>query len=303
MHADTSCAAIPLPRSAPDPLREKFLDDASAGEHLPLLLEAQGAALAAGLAAPAVHTPASLRRRLLERAGRSARQTRGMVNVRRSQIAPELPASGVRVEPLYRAAPDASLRPGEPWASELVLLEPGTRWQPTTTPRRGAVAEEWLVLEGRVAIDGQALEAEDFHRIERGCAGNLLAGSVGARLLRRLAPSPAGLPPARITQHGAARAPWADFGPGIQRRVLHLDADGAAAMLYRTAPGATVPHHGHGHDEECYMVDGEIFLDDLLLRRGEYQLAPAGTEHGSVFTDTGVVLYTHGDVELDLRVA
>lgn len=305
MHADRSL--IPPPRPAPDPLREHFGDADTAAHELPALLDALAGAGAEGPGLPTAPTARALRRRLLERAGRSARHQRGMVNVRRADIAAEHPAPGVRVEPLYRAPSDRPLRPGEPIASELLVLEPGARLPLPASAGPADRAEAWLVLDGRVGIDDCVLCAEDFLHIDGGNAAVLTAGAEGARLLRRVAPasatrqalSPA---PARRLQRGGAEAPWVDFGPGIQRRVLHAEAGGAAAMLYRTAPGAAVPHHGHGHDEECFMVDGELFLDDRLLRRGEYQLAPAGTEHHSVFTDTGTVLYAHGDLELDLRV-
>ncbi len=90
---------------------------------------------------------------------------------------------------------------------------------------------------------------------------------------------------------------WPDYAPGIQRRVLWQHA-GQAAMLYRARAGASVPLHTHGHDEECLMVQGELFLDDELLQEGDYQLAPAGTRHRTTETDTGVVLYAHGDLDL-----
>ena len=61
--------------------------------------------------------------------------------------------------------------------------------------------------------------------------------------------------------------------------------------------------HGHRRDEECLMLEGELFLDDLLLRRGDYQIAPAGTEHGAVLAETGVLLFAHGDVALDVLSA
>ncbi|MBL0392596.1 cupin domain-containing protein [Ramlibacter monticola] len=73
---------------------------------------------------------------------------------------------------------------------------------------------------------------------------------------------------------------------------------GQAAMLYYARPGASVPMHTHGHDEECLMVQGELFLDDMLLQEGDYQLAPAGTGHRITETDTGVVIYAHGDLDL-----
>ena len=41
---------------------------------------------------------------------------------------------------------------------------------------------------------------------------------------------------------------------------------GEAAMLYYAAPGAAVPGHGHRRDEECLMLEGELFLDDQLRK-------------------------------------
>ena len=46
------------------------------------------------------------------------------------------------------------------------------------------------------------------------------------------------------------------------------------------------------------MLQGELFLDDLLLQPGDYQLAPAGTGHRITQTDTGIVIYAHGDLDL-----
>lgn len=46
------------------------------------------------------------------------------------------------------------------------------------------------------------------------------------------------------------------------------------------------------------MLQGELFLDDLLLQAGDYQLALAGSGHRITETDTGVVIYAHGDPDL-----
>lgn len=72
-------------------------------------------------------------------------------------------------------------------------------------------------------------------------------------------------------------------------------------MLYHALPGAAVPCHGHRHDEECLMLAGDFLLDEVLLRPLDYQIAPAGTGHRVARTDAGVVLYAHGDVDLDVR--
>jgi len=69
-------------------------------------------------------------------------------------------------------------------------------------------------------------------------------------------------------------------------------------LLHHAQSGAPVPQHVHGHDEERLMVQDELFLDDLLLQEGDYQLAPAGTGLRTSETDAGLVIYAHGDLDL-----
>jgi hypothetical protein len=42
------------------------------------------------------------------------------------------------------------------------------------------------------------------------------------------------------------------------------------------------------------MLSGDIFLGDILVQEGDYHLAPAGTEHLEIFSDTGALLYVRG---------
>jgi len=44
------------------------------------------------------------------------------------------------------------------------------------------------------------------------------------------------------------------------------------------------------------MLAGEVFLGDILLRAGEFQLAPAGSLHGEAYTDVGALLFVRGAV-------
>jgi hypothetical protein len=252
-------------------------------------------ALLGAIDAAARPTAPALRARLFGRIERSAAASRGLFTTRIGDAPAQQPVAGVTLRTLYRAR-SVNLRPGEPERVRLVELAPDARWAgPDATHQR-----QWLVLRGRVTLGAEVLAAEDFHVDPAGAPALPLAAAAGAGALVMLreAPQPQPEGDAPCTRR-AAEAEWLDFAPGIVRRVMWQQG-GAAAMLYRTAPGVSVPRHGHGHDEECLMLDGELFLDEVLLRPLDYQLAPAGSEHGSVFTDTGTVLYTHGDVELDL---
>jgi anti-sigma factor ChrR (cupin superfamily) len=72
-------------------------------------------------------------------------------------------------------------------------------------------------------------------------------------------------------------------------------------MLARFEPGARIATHGHGLNEDCVMIDGDLFLGDVLLRKGDYQLAPAGTEHQSLVSDHGATLFFHGAIDTRLH--
>lgn len=239
-------------------------------------------------ASPASAHPQGLGERLNGRLQRSLDAERGMVTVRRRNARPEPLAAGVSRRWLYRAPGDRPLRPGEPLCASIVELAAGAGLQLPTA----AGAREFLVVAGQVDIDGEALGPRDFLALPQGSAPRLASGG-GAQVFVREAQQPV----AGRTLVRDAEAGWPAFAPGIGRRVL-WSGGGQAALLYRAEPGAGVPGHGHGHDEECLMVQGELFLDDLLLQQGDYQLAPAGSGHRITETDTGVVIYAHGDLDL-----
>ncbi len=241
------------------------------------------------------------RQRLLQRAAASRKAEACMVTVRRRRAAPEAPAEGVRVHALYGAGTGA-LRPGEPRRASLIELAAGATLTPELLGDTVASAgrrREWLVLEGtveRVEAGEPVLAVRDYHVTPAGQAGPRWQAQTATLLFLRESDAPAhtGEQPFTVRDREAG---WPEFAPGIRRRVL-WSQDGQAALLYRADPGAAVPQHTHGHDEECLMVEGELFLDDQLLQRGDYQLAPAGSGHRITATDTGVVIYAHGDLDL-----
>jgi len=250
----------------------------------------------AGLPRPADQ---ALRSRLAARLAATRRAEAGLFTTRRRQ-APVLPlAEGVIARTLYRAQRSDALRPGEPLHAALIDLAPGAVLEPAALIVAAADGapplREWLVLSGSVEHAGDTLTQRDYHLTPAGRVGAPWRSVGGATLfLRESAASAAGDLPFTLRD---ADAGWPDFAPGIQRRVLWQQG-GQAAMLYFAQPGAQVPQHRHGHDEECLMLQGELFLDDLLLQPGDYQLAPAGSGHRVTETDTGVVIYAHGDLAL-----
>lgn len=234
-----------------------------------------------------------LRQRLLERVAHSVRAASVFHTVRGRACWQDRNGWGERL--LYRHDPARPARRGEPLRVRVLELAIGARCVV------GDVADgarcEWLVISGDADVDGTALASHDYHVAAAHAGGVALRSAGGAVLYLREA---LGCEPPGAQTQRAVHATWRDHAPGIERRVLWEHGD-EAAMLYRVQPGAAVPRHGHGHDEECLMIDGEAFVDDILLRAGDYQLAPAGTSHASVSSDAGGLIYAHGDLELDLR--
>jgi ChrR Cupin-like domain len=272
-----------------EPLTTTPAPDPVDPELAPLL----GEPFASALAEAAPQTQSTLGARLAERAAASRAAASRMVTKRRSRLEPHSPSPGVRLSALYAADASREPRPGEPLRAWLVELEPGASWAgPDAASHR-----EWLVMRGGLRIGTQWLAERDYHVAPEGSPAQTLHSDEGALVFLRESAVPA-------AEHDAAfsvfdrDAGWPHFVPGIQRRVL-WQRDGQAAMLYYAQPGAQVPLHTHGHDEECLMVQGELFLDDVLLKAGDYQLAPAGTHHSITETDTGVVIYAHGDLDLN----
>ncbi len=278
----------------------------------PLLNEPFASAWAAS-AALDTQAAQGLRNRLQSRVLAAQVAAQGFVTVRQRHALVQPLAHGVTQRLLYcaqaaagtahlslSAAAQLLLRPGQPLRVRLFELEPGAALTPALLDDDAGLQREWLVLRGQVHAGDLSLSLRDYHVLPASCASvTWTAHSTSLLFLRESAPTaPGGDVPFTVWD---AQAGWPDYAPGIQRRVL-WQHNGQAAMLYYAQPGMQVPHHQHGHDEECLMVQGDLFLDDELLQLGDYQLAPAGSGHHTTTTDTGAVLYAHGDLDLQFVV-
>ncbi len=288
--ADPRAERLPVEILAPsDPVERDF--EPLFGEPFASAYTEQPAAADATVSQAAdAALPAALRSRLLGRAAASRAAAAPMFTTRTGRLAASALAQGVGARTLYQAAEPR--RPGEPHRARLIDFAAGSRWDGPGT----GLQREWLLLQGSVRIGGRPLQARDYRIDPAGVVAGPLESEHGARLFLRESALPVGAAVSACLVRDAD-AGWPPYAPGIRRRVL-WQAGGQAAMLYLAEPGAAIPLHRHGHDEECLMVQGELFLDDELLQAGDYQLAPAGSSHRLTQTDTGVVIYAHGDLDL-----
>jgi quercetin dioxygenase-like cupin family protein len=204
---------------------------------------------------------------------------------------------------------EATLWSGSQARVQLLELAPGAAvpW-PTDVH-----AQELLLVEGSLlarATGGEAAQslAPHSHVLRRGAdAGALCAGDAPALVyLRQILVDPATLPEPEASWWRLPRSPllcvqpgerrWLPTFPGVEVLPLWGNAD-ITSMLVRFAPGAGVPDHRHAVHEDCLMLEGEMFLGDILLRPGDYQLAPAGGGHFGETSDIGGCFFFHGAID------
>jgi anti-sigma factor ChrR (cupin superfamily) len=109
------------------------------------------------------------------------------------------------------------------------------------------------------------------------------------RLLARLGAS-ALAPTDRLYTLRLDDGEWRQLNPLVEVKKLFQSGDGRA-LLYRFKPGGRLISHEHPTDEECVMLEGEVHLGDLVLRAGDFHLAPRGVPHQEIHSPTGALFY------------
>ena len=234
------------------------------------------AALTLALSAVAHPAPVELSERLLARVAASSRANAGLLTLRQ----PSRAATQAGWPPGVRAH---SLRE-QTW---LVELDAGAE-----LPTFDEGTHELLVLEG--SLQGPSVQLAQHNYLV--CSSSLpLQAQSNARIyLRRHGPKDPFQAPS--CPHTVSEPPWQPLREGVDIAPLYA-ANGAVTMLARFAAGARVPAHPHGIDEECLMVEGDLFLGDVLLPKGGFQFAPGGSQHGDLTADGPCLLFFHGAVD------
>lgn len=85
---------------------------------------------------------------------------------------------------------------------------------------------------------------------------------------------------------------WEPTGvDGIEVRSLFVDrANDRMTALFRMEPGASYVPHRHAGHEECFVVQGDLRVGDIVMHAGDYQRASEGSIHGEQSTEGGCVL-------------
>jgi quercetin dioxygenase-like cupin family protein len=237
----------------------------------------------------------ALRSRLMERVAFSTAQHAGLMTVRQKDGDWRTLKAGVRVKHLWT---------GPAGNSVLIELAPGA----ALPAHRHNWVEEGIVLRGGLQMDGLDMGPFDYHISPTGSRHSLIRSRQGA--LAYLRGTSLGHTPSVVRELLSGLLPfrgepartvfckeegWVQIAPGVQKKELWSDGTLVSGFC-RFAPGARFPGHAHPLDEECMMLSGEVFLGDILLRAGDYQLAAAGSVHGEVFSDVGALFFFRGAI-------
>lgn len=110
------------------------------------------------------------------------------------------------------------------------------------------------------------------------------------RILQRAAREKTAQPHSHLTVHFADDG-WIDVMPLIKMKKLFESNEGKG-VLFRFQPGARLPAHEHGTDEECVVLEGELRIgDDTVVHAGDFHLARRGIPHGDLTSPTGALFY------------
>jgi hypothetical protein len=238
---------------------------------------------------PDADRSASIFSDLMRRARSSAVAHRDFVTLRRESRVYAGVSPGMRCH---------MLRQGLGLRIDLVRLDPGA----TLSWSSGVSAQEILVMTGSLlAGTGEFLAQHGLclRRLpEPSTLGlPLCAGETGAHLYVRQLIAVDLLPEMErawwSSNNATQTSSWEPLSEGIEIKCLRCVGT-VVSTLARIAPGAVVIDHSHGLDEDCMMLQGELFLGDILLRENDYQVAPAGCNHVNSMCDTGALFYFHG---------
>ena len=135
---------------------------------------------------------------------------------------------------------------------------------PTATPRPGL----WDELERRVTE-----QRTQEHDATRAAVESTLPP--GAEIVRRTG------------------GEWRDASvEGVRFKILHEDPVARRhTVLYQMDPGTGYPPHVHGGDEECFVLEGDLSVGDIVMGPGDYQRVEGGTRHDWQRTHGGCLLF------------
>jgi quercetin dioxygenase-like cupin family protein len=235
----------------------------------------------------------TLEKRLESRIKSSIAKHAGLVTVRAREGIWQKLTNGIRFKSLWQSALGNSV---------LIEFSPGA----ALPFHRHTSVEEGIVLSGGLQFDDLELSQFDYHISPVGSRHGRISSKQGA--LAYLRGSSIGQPFSMFKEVLGGFLPknhkesesilshegdWYEVSDGVFQKDLWAEGN-IISRYIRINANTQIAGHEHPLDEECMMLSGDIFLGDILLQAGDYHVAPAGTEHLEITSDTGALLFVRG---------
>ena len=165
--------------------------------------------------------------------------------------------------------------------------------------------EECVVLRGSASLGEFKVNAGDYHLARSGSRHGKIASETGALLYLRGIPLGHTAEVARdlltaflpgdgreLITIRSNEGKWSDLAPGVSTKPLFDDGQTRSSLVRLAADTAwSTQSQCLAHDEECLLLEGDVFIGDTLLQTGDWQLAPTGSESRSISTDKGALFF------------
>ena len=100
-----------------------------------------------------------------------------------------------------------------------------------------------------------------------------------------------GLEDAAVKTIRADEGEWIDCGDKVWMKVLaHEEDTGRKTFLLRCLPGARIKAHPHDRAEHLFIIEGELWMNNVLYRAGDAQIAMPGSAHAEVTMPSGCLV-------------
>lgn len=255
-------------------------------------------ALLEGLASlqPSTQQRAKIRAQLFQRIHASTAAESARITVRSDQGQWRKIRPGVRAKTLNKNS-----------RAFLLDLEPGA----SLPMHRHHEDEECVVLRGSASLGDLRVSTGDYHLARAGSRHGKISSESGALLYLRGIPVGHTAEVARdlltaflpgegreLITIRATEGEWSDVAPGVSSKPLYDDGHTRSALIRIAADACwTAPQPLLAHDEECLLLEGDAFFGDTLLRSGDWQLAPAGSESRPISTGKGALVFMRGALD------
>lgn len=94
---------------------------------------------------------------------------------------------------------------------------------------------------------------------------------------------------------------WQQINDKVSVKILRQDtASNSQTALWKLKAGATIPSHEHPVEEECYIIEGSVNFGDHHLSQGDFEIFPAGLDHGEMHSHHGALIMLRSDISQDL---